>query len=119
MTEEIFALARLLGPGGEEQEEALRALCRAAAEELAAQLRTGLEPEACGEAFRVAAAWTALADLSEADRAAGAESFSAGDLTVRLGAAGGEGAARLRQRARELLAPYRDGGGFAFRGVRG
>ena len=52
------ALARLLGQVGEEQEEALRALCRAAAEELAAQLRTGLEPEACGEAFRVAAAWT-------------------------------------------------------------
>ena len=92
---------------------------RREARKIAAQLRTGLEPEACGAAFRVAAAWTALADLSEADRATGAESFSAGDLTVRLGAAGGEGAARLRQRARELLAPYRDGGGFAFRGVRG
>ena len=119
MTEEIFALARLLGQVGEEQEEALQALCRAAVEELSAQLRPGLGPEACGEAFRIAAAWTALADLTEADRAAGAESFSAGDFTVHLGTAGGEGADRLRQRARELLASYRAAGGFAFRGVRG
>ena len=119
MEDEIFTLARLLGQVPEEKEEALRILCRAAEAELRTQLRAGTAAEDCGPVFPVAAAWTALADLYEGGQATGVESFSAGDLTVRMGSASREGASDLRRRARELMQSYRSGEGFAFRGVRG
>ncbi|WP_295632777.1 hypothetical protein [uncultured Intestinimonas sp.] len=47
----------------------------------------------------------------------GAASFSAGDLTIRMGERGEAG--DLRRRALELLRPYARDEGFCFRGVEG
>jgi hypothetical protein len=113
-TNEIAALAMTLGQRTEEEGERLSALCQGAQLELTAGLRPGLSPEDCGPAFSLAAACLALAALETGE----AESFTAGDLTIRTG----EGAARsreLRRQAMALMAPYLTDAGFAFRGVRG
>ena len=116
MDEEILALAAALGRAGEEERERLRPLCEAARRELALRLREDVAAEDC-PALPLAAAWLALADLWAGERAGGAASFSAGDLTIR---AGEEGAVQdLRRRALELLRPYARDEGFCFRGVEG
>ena len=118
MEEEIFALAKALGQVDQEREEALRTLCSAACAQLQTLLKPGVTPGDCRELFQLAAAWTALADLSEGGQSAGLASFSAGDLSMQF-SGGGEQAAALRLRAREALRPYCADQGFAFRGVRG
>lgn len=119
MQETILNYARGMGPVGEGQEALLEALCRTAQEELAGKLREGLEPEGCGGAFPLAAAWLARAGLCEAQGAEGLpESWSAG--AVRISAAPiGERAGDLREQAYRLMAPYLRDERFFFRGVRG
>lgn len=120
MTEEILALALRLG-GREENEEVLRALCRAAEAELARRLRAGVNPEDCGEAFPLAAAYWALAGLCAAGQQGTVESFTAGDVTIRRGSGGSaaQQADALREQAERLLSPWAEDGGFCFQKVMG
>ena len=120
MTEEILALALQLG-GQAENEEILRALCRAAEAELAGWLRPGICRSDCGRAFPLAAAYWALAGLSAAGQQGTVESFTAGDVTIRRGSgntAAGQ-ADTLRSQAKRLLAPWAKDGRFCFQKVMG
>ncbi len=126
MIEEILTVARcFLGRTlTQGQEETLTVLCEGAAGQWAAQLRDGLTPEDCRGVFITACAWTALARLLPALEA-GTEaptSFTAGDLSVSVGAAGQDSAlraARLGQQAEAILADYIREGGVVFLGVAG
>lgn len=113
MLERVELLARAMGAG--EDEDLLTPLCQLAVERLERRLRPGVRREDCGEAFPVAAALLVL-DLMEG-QAGGqdVESFSAGDLSVKLGGRPG----RRADQARRLMAPFCPEEGFAFRGVRG
>ena len=86
---------------------------------LAAQ---SVAPEDCEGAFICASAWLAAAALTDA-RLGGAEELSslrAGDVTIEVrGGANSERAAALRRSARQLMAPYTEGGGFFFCAVKG
>ena len=79
-------------------------------------------PEDCEGAFICASAWLAAAALTDA-RLGGAEELSslrAGDVTIEVrGGANSERAAALRRSARQLMAPYTEGGGFFFCAVKG
>lgn len=109
MLEEILTLCRSMGAEG----ELLPALAQAAVRELEGRLRPGVSAADCGSAFPLAAAMTAVELL---ERTEPVESFSAGDISLRL-RAGGPG---LSRQAERLLAPWlRDRGDFAFQGVRG
>ena len=85
-------------------------------------LREGVAPEDCEGAFICASAWLAAAALTDA-RLGGAEELSslrAGDVTIEVrGGANSERAAALRRSARQLMAPYTEGGGFFFCAVKG
>ena len=120
MSEEILALALQLG-GREEDEEVLRALCRAAEVELSVRLQPDVRPEDCGEAFPLAAAYWALAGLCAARKMETVESFTAGDVTIRRGSGGSaaDQAAALRGQAERLLSPWTVDGGFCFQKVTG
>lgn len=82
----------------------------------------GVAPEDCEGAFICASAWLAAAALTDA-RLGGAEELSslrAGDVTIEVrGGANSERAAALRRSARQLMAPYTEGGGFFFCAVKG
>lgn len=65
MTEQIIALAIAMG-SSESQREVLEPLCAAGGAALTAQLRPGVTPESCADAFMVCAAWMALDGLSAA-----------------------------------------------------
>lgn len=112
-------LALGLAGGGEADKTLLESLCAAAEGAWMARLREGVTAEDCGEALPCAAAFTAAADLAAGgDRVA---SFSAGDISVRLGSAG-ECAGRaegLRQAAERLMEPFVRAEGLWARGVEG
>ncbi len=114
MTEKIMEMAAVLGKV--EPDDALRTLCAAAQTSLAAQLRPGLTPEDCGDAFVVAAAWVALADREAGE--GGVERFTAGAVTIQHSDAA-QRAQALRLQARQVLRPYLRDEGFSFRGVAG
>ena len=115
MVEEVLALCR--GLGAEEGQEALlRPRAQAAVEMLAGRLRRGTAPEDCGPAFPMAAAMTAMEQLSAATGEDRVVSFSAGDVSVRTR---GGAPAGLAAQALRLLAPWLAETGFAFRGVDG
>ena len=84
--------------------------------------REGVAPKDCEGAFICASAWLAAAALTDA-RLGGAEELSslrAGDVTIEVrGGANSERAAALRRSARQLMAPYTEGGGFFFCAVKG
>lgn len=110
-------LAETLGQVDSGRMEALEQLCLAAEQELEGRLREGVTKEGCEPAFAVGAAWLALAGLY-AGQAEGVESFTAGELTLRP--EGGEAlAARLREQAERVMAPYLKDNHFAFLRVRG
>lgn len=117
MTEEIVALCRAMG-ASEDQEELLLPLVQAVRSQLAARLRDGTAPEDCGPAFPLAAAMTAMDQLSGmlggGDEVA---SFTAGDLTIRKES--GSRSGTLSAQAERLLAPWLAGSGFVFQGVDG
>lgn len=117
MKEKVLAMASALGKTG--ADEALTALCDAAVESLTAQLRPGVEPEDCGEAFVLAAAWMALAQRELGDAAGGGvERFTAGAVTIQRGDPNERREALLLQ-ARQVMRTWLRDEGFSFRGVCG
>ena len=115
MTEQIIALAIAMG-ASESQREVLEPLCAAAEQALTAQLRPGVTPEICADAFTVCAAWMALDGLYAAG---GGEvtSFTAGDVSIQTGGSGDSGG--LTAQIQRLMAPYLRDGSFYFQGVTG
>lgn len=122
MYEEILETAKSICACGAEDEALLKRLCAASAQALERELREGVAPEDCEGAFICASAWLAAAALTDA-RLGGAEELSslrAGDVTIEVrGGANSERAAALRRSARQLMAPYTEGGGFFFCAVKG
>lgn len=115
MKEKVLEMASALGKT--EADEALETLCAAAVETLTAQLRPGVAPEDCGQAFVLAAAWMALAQRETAD-GGGVERFTAGAVTIQRGDSNARREALLLQ-ARQVMRPWLGDEGFSFRGVRG
>jgi hypothetical protein len=115
VTDEVLTLAAALGKV--EESETLQLLCESAVEELTGMLREGITAEDCGGAFRLAAAWMALAGLG-LTQDDGVESFTAGEVSIKKGDAQARQAA-LRLQARQVMKPYLKDEGFAFRGVKG
>ena len=118
MNEKILTLALALGEVDSAQTELLERLCLAAERELTGRLKDGVTAEDCEPAFVAAAAWLALAGLQSGQATDGVESFTAGELTVRLDSEGQQ-SQRLRQQAEQIMIPYLKDGHFAFLGVRG
>lgn len=120
MGEEILALAKLVTGAGETEWEYLEKLCRAELDALGRRLRGTLE-KTKENAFVCAAAWLAAADYFSAKGAAGAASWSAGDVSVKEkgGSDYAAAAALLRRAAHQLLADCLEDDDFAFQGVRG
>ena len=113
MDEEILETAKSICACGAEDEALLKRLCAASAQALERELREGVAPEDCEGAFICASAWLAAAALPDA-------SLRAGDVTIEVrGGANSERAAALRRSARQLMAPYTEGGGFFFCAVKG
>ena len=120
--EAIYAQAlKLLGREGESQaEEALRAMCAAAGEELSARLRQGVDAAGLGERFTQAAGVLALSMYIQLGDAAGeASSYKVGNISVSRRSADGvtSSAAALRRQAELMLSAYLRDNGFSFRGV--
>lgn len=117
MTADIMTLCRAMG-ASEDQEELLLPLVQAVSSQLAARLRDGTVPEDCGPAFPLAAAMTAMDQLSgmlgSGDEVA---SFTAGDLTIRKES--GSRSKALSAQAERLLTPWLAGSRFVFQGVEG
>lgn len=118
MTQRIMELARTLGEVSAQEEELLVTLCGAARQELTGWLREGVTPEDCPEAFAMAGAWLVLAGLEVSREAGRAESFTAGDVTIRSGNAGDK-AQMLRKQAKRLMTGWTRNDTFLFREVRG
>ena len=121
MTGEIIALCRAMG-ASQDQEELLLPLVRAVRGQLAARLKEGVVPEDCGPAFPLAAAMTAMDQLSGMTGGGGSgevTSFTAGDLTIRKEAGSGGLNKSLSAQAERLLVPWLGDTGFIFRGVEG
>jgi len=116
MTQRIMELARTLGQTTQQEEELLNTLCAAARTELAGQLREGVCPGDCPEAFALAGAWLVLAGLEVSREAGQAESFRAGDVSVGRSNAG-EKARLLRAQARQLMSAWTKDERFLFYGV--
>ncbi len=116
MTEQIIALALAMG-APESQREVLEPLCAAASEALTAQLRPGVTPQDCADAFAVCAAWMALDGLSAVGGGGEVTSFTAGDVSIQTGGSGDTGG--LTAQIQRLMAPYLRDGGFYFQGVTG
>ena len=106
----------------EKELEVLENLCEAAGQSWSEQLREGLEPEDCRNAFTIASAWSALGMMLGAMEGTQPTplSFTAGDLSVRTGGETGTATAKtLQAQAEALMAPYLAGGVFAFLEVSG
>lgn len=116
MTQRIMELARSLGQTTQQEEELLNTLCAAARDELTGQLREGVSPGDCSEAFVLAGAWLVLAGLEVSREAGVAESFRAGDVSVGRSNAG-EKAKLLRAQARQLMSAWTKDERFWFYGV--
>lgn len=113
--DEILEMAQVFAPALDEQETAaLKKLCAAAGQGLQTQLRPGLDEEEYRDSFVCAAAWIALAALSEGRSAEGITGFTAGSMSVQRSTGAGS---CLRLQAQMLMAPYLGGSGFAFLGV--
>ena len=117
MDEEILETAKSICACGAEDEALLKRLCAASAQALERELREGVAPEDCEGAFICASAWLTAARLGGAEELS---SLRAGDVTIEVrGGANSERAAALRRSARQLMAPYTEGGGFFFCAVKG
>ena len=110
--DEIYEMAVLFAPANT-NEQILRTLCRAAQQDLAANLKKGVTMESCKDAFCCAGAFLALSMLpSQSDDV---QSFRVGDVSVTTGRSDSASAC-LRTQAAMLMAPYSTGE-FAFLGV--
>ena len=81
------------------------------------RLKPGTSPGLCGPAFPLAAAMLAMDGLERAVGSGRVSSFTAGEVSIRMGGTAGEGG--LTATAERLLAPWLGETGFAFRGGRG
>ncbi len=117
MTEQVMELVQALGGAGQD-EELLNTLCAVACRTLDRRLKDGLTAEDCQGAYPLAAAWLVMDWLRESQGLEGVTALSAGDISVRREAGGGEGG-RLARKAMELMVPYFKDEGFVFRGVEG
>lgn len=117
MTEQVMELVQALGGAGQD-EELLNTLCAAACRTLDRRLKDGLTAEDCEGAYPLAAAWLVMDWLRDSQGLEGVTALSAGDISVRREAGGGDGS-RLTQRAMKLMGPYCKDEGFVFQGVEG
>lgn len=117
MTEQVMELVQALGGAGQD-EELLNTLCAAACRTLDRRLRDGLTAEDCEGAYPLAAAWLVMDWLRDSQGLEGVTALSAGDISVRREAGGGDGG-KLARKAMELMGPYFKDEGFVFRGVEG
>lgn len=101
------------------EESAMYEMCLAAHAELERRLRDGVSPECIYDEFVRAAGVLAAAMFVGLD-CAGAESFTAGSITLKRGGASGarRAAAALRSQAELMLAGYLRDGAFSFGAVR-
>ncbi len=114
--EQVILQAKLMSPAMAPEEAALlEAACKTATTWLAFQLRPGFKPEDIGAEFIIAAAFIAMAAMSQLEEGKTPEQFTAGDLTVRRGSANAA-AECLRMQAKMAIAPYVTGG-LTFLGV--
>ena len=117
-----MTLADSMAGAGESGQALLEQLCEVSIALWKGRLREGVTVEDCGSAFICAAAFTAAAEFALGHSGSGAESFTAGEISVK-GRAAAETAAlakNLRQAAAELMAPYTTASAdFAFLGVQG
>ena len=100
-------------------EARLDGLCIAAAMQLESRLRVNVDRSDIEAVFVAAASLLAVSMYMELERECGElESFSAGELSVKLksGSSAG-GADSLRKQAETMLAPYTESGAFGFMGV--
>ena len=111
MTEEIMALCRAMG-ATEDQEGLLLPLAQASAQALERRLKPGTSPGLCGPAFPLAAAMLAMDGLERAVGSGRVSSFTAGELSIRMGGTAGEGGLRAflqpvldREREQRLPSP--------------
>ena len=112
-TQQILQLALELGDEtAQTRQEALTALCSAAAAAVEAKLLS--QADASADAVLAGTAYLALSWLPQPD----AREFTAGEISVRRGAADGRSAYYGALAAR-LLAPYTKATDFAFLGVDG
>ena len=65
MEDEVLALAKSLGQIGEKEAQVLGTLCGEACRTLDRRLLPGVTAESCADAYKLAAAWLALAALEE------------------------------------------------------
>lgn len=118
MEERILKLAMAAAGAGEAERTLLEPLCAAAMALWRGRLREGTAEEDCGEAFLCAAALTAAAGLTAGGE--GVESFSVGDVSVKLRSGGAESRAeRLHRTAAELMEPFVRAGDLWVREVLG
>ena len=120
MSEKILELARTISGAGETEEALLQALCASETVYWKNRLHDGISPEACGEAFPCAVAFTAAANLLIV-RKNDIASFTAGEISVKLqdSDSPSDKAMKLRQTAERMMAPYTETEDFCFKGVRG
>lgn len=106
MTELVCAQALLMVPDLEtENQNMLKAMCRAAVITLENKLRNNLTTRDCHTEFLMAAALYAIAAMSEVTDLGQLEQITAGDLTLKKNN-GTLAASCLRNHADMLMAPY-------------
>ena len=111
------ALDKALALAGEldtEKRARLEMLCEAAFAALEMQLRDGLSPEDCREAFLIAVCLHALAAIEGFGEVS---EFRAGDLTVKRGGSRKDAASRCLQRQADLIIQPFMKDSFSFVGV--
>jgi len=118
----MVVTAKAVTGAGDEDRPLLESLCQAELTIWSRRLRPNVTVEDCGETFYCAAAVSAAADyLTLQSGAAGAASFTAGEVSVRERDAGevAKVAQSLRETAEYLMSPFIDPQQFQFRSVRG
>ena len=103
MRQEVLNRAAVLAGQLDAQQQAkLEILCTAAVSVLEQQLREGVTPEDCREAFVTAACLQVMAAMEDCTDVS---EFRAGDLTVKQNRQGSS-SQEFRDQARALMAPY-------------
>ena len=118
----MIIMAKAVTGAGEEDISLLESLCRAELTIWSRRLRPDVTVEDCSDTFCCAAAgYPPAAILTLQSSAAGAASFTAGEVSVRERDAGevAKVAQSLRETAEHLMSPYIDPQQFLFRSVQG
>lgn len=117
----MIIMAKAVTGAGEEDISLLESLCRAELTIWSRRLRPDVTVEDCSDTFCCAAAVSAADFLTLQSSAAGAASFTAGEVSVRERDAGevAKVAQSLRETAEHLMSPYIDPQQFQFRSVQG